>query len=127
MIQTSHQAQEAWRACYCFLAAHLAHRLSKFGDDEAAHDLRALLGPILCLDMTLAKVVVVLNDAGVSPAAISAGAARPDHLVKLLRRLQAEQVRLEAKQLEQFGRQSQFSHAIARAADAIGGVAQATS
>ena len=126
MTQTSPMAQAAWRARYRFLTAHLAHRLVTLADEETARDLRDLLGPILCLEMTLAEVVTVLFDAGVSPTVVAAGTERPAHLVELLRRLEAEQVWREVKQQERAGTQFQFSRAIARAADMIEGVALAT-
>jgi len=127
MTQTSPLAQTAWRARYRFLAAHLAYRLVTLADEETTLDLQDLLGPMLCLDMTLAEVVAVLFDAGVAPAVIAAGAGRPARLVELLRRLEAEQAWREARQKEQLGSQSGFSHAIARMADMIEGVTLATS
>lgn len=121
LAQVSPLAQPAWRARYQFLAAHLAHRLVTVADGEAADDLRELLGPLLCLDMTLAEVVHVLLDAGVAPTAIADVANQTGRLVALLRRLGVEQAWREEKQQEQLGRQSRFSQAISRMADAIEG------
>ncbi|MDT7953749.1 MAG: hypothetical protein RQ966_19795, partial [Acetobacteraceae bacterium] len=119
LAQTSLLAQPAWRARYQLLAAHLAHRLGDAADEAAADDLRELLAPLLCLDMTLPEVVHVLFDAGVAPSAIATAAGQTGRLVGLLRRLGVEQAWREGRQQEQLGRQSQFSQMIARMADAI--------
>lgn len=126
MAQTSPLAQAAWRMRYRFLAAVLAYRLVTLADEETVRDLQDFLGPILCLDMTLAEVVSVLFDARVAPAVIAVGAGHPTRLVELLRRLGAEQAWREARQKEQLGSQSRFSQAIARMADMIEDVALAS-
>ncbi len=126
LAQTSPLAQPAWRARYQLLAAHLAHRLGDARDEVAADDLRELLEPLLCLDMTLAEVLRVLLDARVAPSAIAIAAGQTERLVGLLRRLVVEQAWQEERQREQLGRQSQFSQMIARMADAIEGAALAT-
>ncbi len=126
LAQASPLAQPAWRARYQLLAAHLAHRHGYAADEAAADDLRELLEPLLCLDMTLAEVVHVMFDAGVAPSAIAIAAGQTERLVGLLRRLEVEQAWREERQQEQLGRQSRFSQAIAQMADAIEGAALAT-
>jgi hypothetical protein len=117
--QISPLARPAWRARYQLLAAHLANRLITLDDEEAAQDLRTLLGPLLNLDTTLAEVVGVLLDAGVKPTIIALGSERPAMLVELLRRLEREQTWREAQQKEQLGNQSTFSERIRRMVNAI--------
>lgn len=125
VTQASPTAQAAWRMRYGFLTAYLGHRLVMLADEEAMSDLKDLLEPILCLEMTLAEVVATLVEAGVAPAIIAAGSGRPAYLVGLLRRLEAEQVWRQNRQKEQLGTQSQFSRAIAQAAEMIQGAVDA--
>lgn len=119
LVQASPLAQPAWRARYQFLAAHIAHRLGDAADEAAANDLRELIGPLLCLEMTLAEVLHVLFDARVAPSAIAIAAGQTERLVGLLRRLEVEQRWREEGQQEQLGRRSRFSQAIAQMADLI--------
>ena len=112
---------------YGFLTAYLGHRLVMLANEEAMSDLKDLLEPILCLEMTLAEVVATLVEAGVAPAVIAAGSGRPAFLVGLLRRLEIKQVWRETMLKDQLGAQSQFSRTIARAADMIHGAANARS
>lgn len=126
LAQTSPLAQPAWRARYQLLAAHLAHRLMDATDDAAADDLRELLEPLLCLEMTLAEVLHVLFDGKVPAIAIAIAAGQARRLAGLLRRLEVEQAWREERQQEQIGRQSRFSQAIARMAEAIEGIGLAT-
>ena len=125
--QASLTAQTAWRMRYGFLTAYLGHRLVMLANEEAMSDLKDLLEPILCLEMTLAEVVATLVEAGVAPAVIAAGSGRPAFLVGLLRRLEIKQVWRETMLKDQLGAQSQFSRTIARAADMIHGAANARS
>ena len=88
-------------------------------DGSAVVDLRDLLEPLLCLDMTLAEVVAVLFETGADPAVIASASGNPSHLAGLLRRLADEQAWREAKQQLYLGEAPRFSEKIARMADVI--------
>ena len=118
-LQADSEANAAWRSRYCFLAAHLADRLGESKEREFSADLKDLIEPLLCLEMTIAGVVIILLDRKVPPFRITSASGGPIYLTEILQRLKSEQIWVEAQQPKQLGRSSNFSSKIALAVDQI--------
>ena len=112
-------AQESWRARYGFLAAHLANRLVNVADAEVQSDLRDFLQPLLRLNLTLAVVIGILINAGVTTTIIGDSVGKADHLVELLKKLKIEQVWREASVSAYAASNNTLSHTISQLIEAF--------